>query len=150
MRFDNVNILVPVDFSEPSLHALRHAIGLVRTCGGRITLLHVGVLPHIYATDLAGAGSPISPLLTLREQLAEEQHHVLARTAREEIPESIEHSLKLREGYAPSEILNQVKEGGHDLLVMGTRGHTGLKRVLLGSVTERVLRNAEVPVLTVH
>ena len=143
------NILVPTDLSETSLRAIRRAVELARSSGGTITLLHVGILPYVYSTDM-GFAQPVGPLFVqASEQAAREQRHNLERTARQEIPETISHRVVVREGYPPQEILDQVTAGQHDLIVMGTHGRTGLKRALLGSVAERVIRESTVPVLVV-
>ena len=150
MYYHNLDILVPIDFSEASLHALREAVSLVRVTGGKVSVLHVGVTPHLYATDLGPTGAAGTQLLALGRELALEQEHALERVCKQEIPEGIEHRQILREGFPPQEILEQVKDGKHDLVVMGTHGRTGIKRVLLGSVTERVLRECTVPALIAH
>ena len=150
MYYKNLDILVPIDFSEASLHALREAVSLVRVTGGKLTLLHVGVVPHIYATDLGPTATMGTQLLALGRELAVEQRHHLHKVAKEEVPEDVVCETVLREGFPPAEILAQVEEGGHSLLVIGTHGRTGIKRVLLGSVTERVLRECKVPVLVAH
>ncbi|MCB9758507.1 MAG: universal stress protein [Alphaproteobacteria bacterium] len=144
------NILVPVDLSETSARALRQAIELARHAKGKLTLLNVGILPHVYSDELALGGGVAGPLFTQAgEQAAKEQRHRLERLARQEIPESLEYRILVREGYPPQEILEQIADGEHDLVVMGTHGRTGLKRALLGSVAERVLRESPVPVLVV-
>ncbi len=150
MYYKNLDILVPIDFSEASLHALREAVSLVRVTGGKLTLLHVGVVPHIYATDLGPTATMGTQLLALGRELAVEQRHHLHKVAKEEVPEDVVCETVLREGFPPAEILAQVAEGGPSLLVIGTHGRTGIKRVLLGSVTERVLRECKVPVLVAH
>lgn len=143
------NILVPTDLSETSLRAIRKSVELARAAGGSITLLHVGILPHIYSTDM-GFAQPVGPLFVqASEQAAREQRHQLERIARQEIPETVGHRILVREGYPPQEILDQVRDGQHDLVVMGTHGRTGIKRALLGSVAERVIRESSVPVLVV-
>ncbi len=142
------NILVPIDFSDSSLSALRMAIRLARTGDTSLTLLHVGVMPASTYTDLAAYGvTPPETLFALHEEMAKEQKHALERVAREEIPENMAWRAVCREGFPPEEVVNQITEGGHDLVVMGTHGRTGLKRVLLGSVAERVIRGSPVPVL---
>lgn len=140
-------ILVPVDFSEHAIHAVRLAVDLARTYGSKLTLLHVGVVPHVYSTEL-GLGGAAAPLFTeMSAQVAREQRHRLERVAAEEVPEALTTELIVREGFPPEEVLAQVRSGEHDLVVMGTHGRTGFGRVLLGSVTERVLRECPVPVL---
>lgn len=141
------NILVPIDFSEHALNALRLAIDVARVSGGKVTLLHVGVVPHVYSTEL-GMGGAVGPLFSeMSEQVAREQRHRLEKVAREELPEGTAHQEVLREGFPPEEVLAQVREGEHDLVVMGTHGRTGIGRVFLGSVAERVVRECPVPVL---
>lgn len=140
-------ILVPMDFSEHALHALRLAISLARATGAHITLLHIGVVPHVYATELGLAGMASPALVQMSEDISREQKHRIERIAADEIPETLSHDVVLREGFPPEEILAQVAASGHDLVVMGTHGRTGIGRVLLGSVTERVVRECTVPVM---
>lgn len=144
-----LKILVPVDFSEVSVRALRQAVQLARHSGGEITILHVGILPHIYSAELGMSGG-VGPLFTQAgEEMAREQRHQMEKLASAEIPDSVHHRTVIREGYPPQEVLAQTQEGGHDVVVMGTHGRTGLTRVLLGSVAERVIRESQVPVLVV-
>ena len=143
------SILVPTDFSAPSLNALALALRVLRP-GGQLTVLHVGVVPHLMASEysFAGASGPLFAQLSAevnREQLARLQH-----ISEEHIPAGVSRTLLIREGYAPDEILAEVKANGHELVVMGTLGRTGLQRALLGSVTERVVRTCTVPVLCTH
>lgn len=140
-------ILVPTDFSEASVRAIRLAVALARHSGGEITLMHVGILPHIYSAELGMSGG-VGPLFTQAgEEMAREQRHHMEKIATEEIPDTVHHRTVIREGYPPQEVLAQVMDGGHDVVVMGTHGRTGLKRVLLGSVAERVIRECPVPVM---
>jgi nucleotide-binding universal stress UspA family protein len=141
------NILVPVDFSDGSVNALRLAVSMAVDSGGSLTLLHVGVVPHIYDTELAIVGVGPSVFLDLSEQIAAEHKNRLDKLIAAEVPAVMTTAALVREGYAPDEILAVVGEVHPDLIVMGTHGRTGLTRALLGSVAERVIRQAEVPVL---
>ncbi len=146
-RHPFVNILVPTDFSESSVAAVRLAVQMAQRSGGRITLLHVGVVPHVYATEW-GMSAHTGPLFEqLAEEVNTEQRRRLDDLTRAELPEGLEVITLIREGFAPEEVNRQVRDGGHDLVVMGTHGRTGLKRALLGSVTERVVRECTVPVM---
>ena len=79
------HILVPIDFSEASKHALRRAIHMAREAGGRLTLVHVGLVPGYAGYDLGGYGAPYpETLVTLHEQIATEQKHALEKLARED------------------------------------------------------------------
>lgn len=62
----------------------------------------------------------------------------------------IEATAAVRRGNPHDDILSYAEENGIDVIVMGTHGRTGVKRALLGSVTEDVVRHSEIPVLTVH
>lgn len=145
------HLLVPTDFSENAAHALRLAVRLCRHGKGKMTLLHVGTLPQAATFDFPIYGTPMpDALVQLQRELMAERGHALKRLAGEEIPADVKWDQKLREGYPPEEILQEIGTGVYDLVVMGTHGHTGLKHALLGSVTERVLRQAAVPVLVTH
>lgn len=142
------HLLVPSDFSENAAHALRLAVRMSRHGVSRLTLLHVGTLPQAATFDFPSYGVPMpESLQQLQRELMAERSHALDRLAKEEIPEDVTWDHRLREGYPPEEILLEARSGTYDLLVMGTHGHTGIKHALLGSVTERVLRQSPVPVL---
>jgi len=131
-------ILCPVDFSPPSESALEAAVALAAQSGGRVTVLHVVEMPD--------------PLLEKSEFLEWITRRYEAQLKefmqRHACPEVDEHAL-LREG-SPAREINRAVEGlGSDVVVLGTHGRTGLKRLLIGSVAERVVRTSSVPVLTV-
>jgi nucleotide-binding universal stress UspA family protein len=134
------HILVPTDFSEPSNRAIATALDLARAFDAQVTLLHVWSLPAIaYAEGLAW---PVDDLeQAAREALADAQ----AKTSKT-YPKT---DSALLEGNEWKQILETVKKRGCDLIVMGTHGRRGLPRLLLGSVAEKVIRLADVPVLTV-
>lgn len=143
-------ILVPVDFSETSLHALRLAIDLARQGGGKVSLIHIGTLPLV-VSDAAAYGAAVPAyLIEARDQITQEQRHALERLAEEEVPAEFLGACVVREGYPPDEIVEESQSGGYDLLVMGTHGRQGVARLMLGSVAERVIRGAAVPVLVTH
>jgi nucleotide-binding universal stress UspA family protein len=141
------NVLVPIDFSDNATRALRLAVKVAREHKGRITLMHVGLAPGVLQPEAFGPGIPVA-LVQLHEQLATEHTHALEKLGRDEIPEDVLWRVLLKEGTPVDEILKESREGGYDLLVMGTHGRGGLDRLFLGSVTERVLRQADLPVLT--
>jgi len=149
MRFKNLDVLVPVDFSEPSLRAVREAGEMVRALEGKITLLHVCSIPYIYATEFGLAASADVRLQGLTQELVESARARLTSAAVEEL-DGLDVDVVIREGSPSVEIAAQVEAGGHGLVFMGSRGRTGVRRALLGSVTERVLRRAEVPVVVTH
>jgi nucleotide-binding universal stress UspA family protein len=136
------NILVPIDFSSQSDRAVRHARELALTYGAQVTLLHAVeevIYPSAYGLETADAPSP---------EVVERVESSLASIAREEIGH--EHVVvDAVVGYAPSVILDYQQEHNIDLTVISTHGRSGLERLLLGSVTERVLRRTTSPVFVV-
>jgi nucleotide-binding universal stress UspA family protein len=139
-------ILCPIDFSEYSRHALDHAVAIARWYQSTITVMHVFSAapvaayapgaPHVDSIVLTGAD---------REQLLVEMRRFIETESAPEVPVDV----VIRQGTTASEILSQVAELNADLLVMGTHGRSGFERLLLGSITEKVLRKAKCPVLTV-
>jgi len=136
------NILVPVDFSSGADQAVQHAKELALTYGAQITLLHAVeevVYPSAYGMEMADAPGP---------EIVHRVEDTLASMARDDI--GYEHVvIEAVVGYAPSVILDYQQEHDVDLTVISTHGRSGLERLLLGSVTERVLRRATTPVFVV-
>ena len=143
------NILVQIDFSDVSIRALRLAIQLARPASGRLRLVHVGVALMPVDGDMWMASSAAT-LVTWHQELAAEQLHSLRKVAKEEIPEGLQWSAEILDGFPPEAILAEQKKGGYDLVVMGTHGRTGLTRIVMGSVAERVIRACPVPVLSIR
>jgi nucleotide-binding universal stress UspA family protein len=138
------HILCPVDFSEFSRHALHHAVGLAKWYRATLTLLHVQPLA------VMPAGPPeVLPTLVLtpdqREQLLASLRHMVAT----EISESVLTHVEVAEGSPAREIVARAETMSSDLLVMGTHGASGFERLVLGSVTEKVLRKSPCPVMVV-
>lgn len=137
-------ILVPYDFSSHSDAALRRALALARPTRARLHLLHA------FGVPIAGL-SPYEMVVptgvwdAIREGAAQSLEEIRRDLAKQGVEADVEVSARL-----PVEaILAGVEETGADLISMGTRGRTGLKHVLLGSVAERTLRQARCPVLAV-
>lgn len=135
------HILFPTDFSASSARAEAAAVGLASALGARLTLLHVWSVPNAgYAEALSW---PIDEMeVAARKELAKAQARVVKLHSGTE--------AVLRTGREWQCILDQVKEGGVDLVVMGTHGRHGLPRLVLGSVAEKVVRLSPVPVLTLR
>jgi nucleotide-binding universal stress UspA family protein len=136
-------ILCPVDFSEASAFAVRSAQELAQAVSGTLIVAHVLDEPA-YSLDVGG--EQVSTLVSeyenaMKEKLAE----VLAK-----FDDSVPVHSKLVHGSAAEAIANLAEKESCDLIVMGTHGRTGLRHMLLGSVTERVLRLSNVPVLTLR
>ena len=139
-------IVCPVDFSEFSILAYRHALSLSEHYQAELFVLHcveisryssAGFVPGTYFDDfrrhllLIGEQEVAKLVGAVHGSAAKPQHAVL-------------------EGLAPDSIMAFAKDHDADLIVMGTHGRRGFDRLMLGSVTERVIRNASCPVLAVR
>jgi nucleotide-binding universal stress UspA family protein len=137
-------ILVPVDFSEDAREAVDHAIEFAQSFGSEIHLLHSyqinpgGLMPY-------GPSLPVDFYDGLRAGAGEE----LAKVRDRVVEAGLTCEMHLSQDIPSSAIVSAAKELSADLIVMGTRGLSGLKHVLLGSVAERTVRFAPCPVLTV-
>ena len=137
-------ILCPIDFSESSIRSLGHAAALAQWYDAQLTVLHVA--PTFDPVQVLGdIGAPVRVVnpVTQEEVLKEIRRVVdLAHVS----PEAV---VTAQAGDASTTIVNHALTTGVDLIVMGTHGRRGFRRLLLGSVTERVLHEAPCPVLTV-
>jgi nucleotide-binding universal stress UspA family protein len=135
-------ILAPTDLSEISRLGLNYAFDLARGWGSELTVYHV-----TDATELASyKAASLQDLIGKREK-ALSQH--LTEHFSELLP-LVELRIKVDVGSAADSILREAERSGSDLIVMSTHGRTGLAHILVGSVTEYVVRNANCPVFAVH
>jgi nucleotide-binding universal stress UspA family protein len=133
-------ILHPTDFSKEAGYAFDEAWVVARRSGARLVVLHVERPP---LTTLGGtAGIPPLPTEYEREEAAQ----ALKRIQPPVIGVFVEH--RMERGEPAPVILGVAEEIGADLIVMGTHGRTGFRRLLMGSVAEQVVRKAPCPVLT--
>jgi len=138
-------ILIPTDFSEPSVQAFHYTIELNKLLKARLYLLHViqeltdfselnlspAVLPDIYATFEENAWKRLNELESI-------------------IPSDTPYESHVAHGIPFNEIIKFAQSESIDLIVVGTRGKTGLKEILFGSTAEKVIRKATCPVLAVR
>lgn len=133
-------ILHPTDFSTHSKYAFRLACSVAKEHHARLIVMHVPPAPRAFLYE----GVPVVQQLDEQEADLEAKLHAL-RCQHCKLP--IEY--RMEKGVAAEEILRVAQETNCDLIMMGTHGRTGLGRLLIGSVAERVLREANCPVLTV-
>jgi nucleotide-binding universal stress UspA family protein len=136
-------ILCPIDFSDHSIHALDHAVAFAKWYGSSITLIHVR--PPAPLSYPAGPGM-VATFLTPQERAALlasmnqlQQEHCIGAPC----------TVEVIEVAVATEILATAESSRADLVVLGTHGRSGFERLMLGSITEKVLRRAACPVLTV-
>ena len=139
-------ILCPIDFSEFSIRAYQHALSLAEHYRAKVAVLHVVEISHYpYADYVASTGDyaqfcgalHAGGKEKLREFVTKQMHNL------------IQPELVVQEGVAPDCILSFAEARKADLIVMGTHGRRGFDRLVLGSVTDRVMRRAACPVIAI-
>jgi len=139
-------ILCPIDFSEASSHALEHAAVLCTRTGARLTALHV-FMPMLALADAAAlAPATFDAVAAADLQSRRERADAQCRPVREA---GVALDVVVTVGQPVPAILDHATALPADLIVMGTHGTSGFEHLVLGSVTEKVLRKAACPVLTV-
>jgi len=138
-------ILCPVDFSKGSASAVEKARELSLAMGADVELLHAYQLPVMALPDGAVTVSPayVAEMLDRAQQALNAHRDELAVAG-------VHATTKLLEGNPATVITDRAQELGTPMIIMGTHGRSGFRRFLLGSVSERVVRTATTPVLTVH
>jgi len=141
------HILVPIDGSDTSMLAVSKASGLALAFGSRITLIHV-----VDNYPFIGVGADYA--LGQNEYLAaatSSANAALARGVAALAAEGLHSDQRVIDGHVVHEgIVDTAIAIGADLIVMGSHGRTGIEKLLLGSVTQRVLQDAKCPVLVVR
>lgn len=139
-------ILCPLDFSADSQHALQVAIRLCAATGAELTLVHAWHVPALaYAPELPFPADTVSALVRDEERLLAEAVDEVARTTGRRPDGRFVTGLPWQQ---VCELLEA--DRAFDLVVMGSHGRTGFRRILLGSVTEKVVRHAPCSVLAVR
>lgn len=141
LAFKIEKILVPLDFSPASVEALDYAVSIAKQFQAAIHLAHV--YPPDEASSAAGAGHLLFQSAEAIERLNEE----LTGIHQKHVPTFRPENCHIRGGQPYQEIVRLAREIDADLIVLATRGHSGLKHLLLGSTAERVVRSGPCPVL---
>lgn len=139
-------LLVPHDFSAAAGRAFTLALDLAALTGGSVVLLHVSPIPHGLHPDSKIVPGDSSTPVRIDEYMTAAARAKLSAVASERgVSASI---LAAASELDPAEvILAKAREVRADVIVMGTHGRSGMRRLLIGSVAERVLRRAGVPVV---
>ena len=137
-------VLVGTDFSEPTSRALERAIDVARRYEAQLHVVHVWEVPMVVGGPMVGTAVDwITPI----EQAAKAQLIEVIDGLR---AGKVDVTSTLCSGVAWDRIIATVEQVGADLVVIGTHGRTGIRRALMGSIAERVVRLSPVPVLTIH
>lgn len=133
-------IMAPVDFSDPSSHALQYASSVAKQLNAEVVMVHVAEPP------------PFSPDLTTshgyEDKISEYAENTLTDLVDKYIGQGVKARFVVRFGKAYEEIVRAAEEEGVDLIVMATHGHSGFRHMLIGSTTEKVVRASKIPVLS--
>ena len=139
-------ILVPTDFSDSAHHALTYGTSFAREYGAELVLLHVVEnLTVGYASDLF----PV-PMAEVFQEISGYARAELAKLGAEAREKGVSVREEVVQGKPSAEIIRFAREGDVDMIVLGTHGKGMLDQALFGSTTERVVRRAPCPVLTVR
>jgi universal stress protein A len=141
MKIDK--ILVPVDFSKHSVAAMELAKQYAEAFDAEVQLIHV------FSDVIALAppyGPPVPTNFGMKIERSAAEH--FEKWRKEHCPSDMKVTVRIRRGDPSSQIVELAQEAGVDLIIMGTRGLTGLRHVVLGSVAERTVRHAPCPVVT--
>jgi universal stress protein A len=142
-------VLVPVDFSACSERLVRKAADLAEPHGAELILLHAIELPPglNLSARMVGADGEQAPVREHLQREAEERMAPLMGVASERGATA---SYRIVHGPAAATVLRQAEQLPADVIVVGSHGRTGVQRLILGSVSEAILRHAAVPVVTVR
>jgi nucleotide-binding universal stress UspA family protein len=135
------HVLVPLDFSDPSMKALDAGADLAKTYNGKVLIVYIAE-PAPFSPEL------VVPADGYEQKVTEKATARLDEICRSHISQGVEAAYKIRFGHPYDEIIGLANEEQVDLIVMATHGHSGVRHMLLGSTTEKVVRGASCPVLT--
>ncbi len=139
-------ILVPQDFSEYSLHALKYAVTFAELFNSELIILHI-VEPIVYPADFSFGQVSIP---AMEEEIRKHSEEQLNELVTKEIPKKIKATAIIRIGKPFIEIVEVAKSENADLIVISSHGRTGMDHVLFGSTADKVVRKAPCPVLTIR
>jgi nucleotide-binding universal stress UspA family protein len=138
-------ILVPVDFSEESAHALRFAGRLAQHHGATVRLLYA----DYFVPPVDFSSSAAIEFAMTSDEAADSAKKLLIRTAQEQLPEGVNFETRVVIDAPVAAIVDEARHCSADLVIMGTHGRTGFRRLVVGSVTETVMRMVDLPLITV-
>lgn len=146
-------ILCPTDFSEPSYKALKAANDLAKEFSSDLILIHVLSPMQVFPTSPGFApGQPAASGYIPEQILGEAQNQAgesLDKTLEEQVSKEIISKTILLQGNPAEEITKYAEEENVSVIIIGTHGYTGWRHLLLGSVTEKIVRSSSIPVLTI-
>jgi nucleotide-binding universal stress UspA family protein len=140
-------LVCPTDFSEPSYAALKPAVELAEHFAAKIVFVHVVAPVPVIPGATAPPGFHLPAVMNEIQSSAEK---ALRDLISERVPPKVQSNYHVVQGRPAEEIVNLAARESADLIVISTHGESGWQRLISGSVTEKVIRLAACPVLTVH
>ena len=137
------HVLLAFDGSPEALLALDHAVAIAQVYRARLALVSVVPPPPLMAWQAPGGMRSVHD----GEQTELETS---LRAAADRVPDDLSITTRLLDGDPAREILRAARDGDHDVIVLGSRGRGRVSAALLGSVSNRVMHDAEVPVIVIH
>lgn len=142
-------ILVPCDFSAPSREAFKLALDIASKTNGEVIVVHVIYIPVLFDPTLAGASTSAYDSLFLSK--IEEEAKEIFEQMRKSLPsDTVKTSIQIIQGTVTTTIESVIEAHKIDLVIMGTTGASGIKEMVIGSTTEKIVRHSPVPVLAVR
>ena len=145
MRPKCETILLAVDFSEAANYLAEYATLVAGGLGARLVVLYVSPSMNRYATLYV----PTESIRTLVDQILEGANRVMSEFMATRFA-GLDATGRVEYGYAPEKILEMATEVDADLIIMGTHGRRGVERIPFGSVAEKVVKTAKIPVMTIR
>lgn len=139
------NILVPIDFSNHSRKSLSYASEIAQSYNAKLQVFHIIEETIHPAFSISGKSS----VFDLIPGIQEDSQNRAEKLVKDVVSNKVDFEITVKGGRATSDIVKFAKENSTDLIVIATHGLTGLEHMLLGSVTEKVVRMAHCPVFTV-
>lgn len=136
-------LLFPTDFSENSLNALRYTLRFARVSSSRVIILNTYAVPHSHAGMLKSIKD------IMKNDAEDGLKEVQQKIDEENLAEGIEYETLIREGNLVGQVKYVSEKSNVDLIIMGTKGASGIEGVLIGSNTVDVVKNVKIPVLAI-
>lgn len=143
-------ILVPTDFSEGSLHAIRYAVSFAQKFHARVHLVHVLEIPPGLTPDALVHPDLEGKMLTLQNYLEQLSRDKFAKIQQYIQNKGVTATVGLAHGAPHEAIVKAAEQEQADMIIMGTHGRTGLQHFFMGSTAERVVRYATCPVTVIR
>jgi universal stress protein A len=141
-------ILVPVDYSEHSRRALEYAVQVAAAFSASVDVVHCFDRPSYVSDDIfIERDGKRRPLVEVLAEDAEREMTQFLKSVN--VPEAVKIGTQLIGGDPTGAVCDRLRDDGHDLVVIGASGKSGVRQFLLGSVAARLVRMSPVPVLTV-